>query len=708
MLGLGYILNQNRPVKGNPIKQVNNNELPSATNVYDSKYVDTARKIEAELAKKKFAGITGPPLQPGMPSKIIPRTKVVTSDLSGMSLPENEFKHNNMTPFYRGKLKHMRLDGGGIANQLEAFTGAQQFYQPKREIENLFKPERNLGNVHGMQANAQYMQGRVDAPKVRNNVLPFEQVRVGPGLNRGFTAEPTGGFQQFDARDYAVPRNTDEVRTANKPKVTYEGRIVDGQKGSLLGKVGKVEKNRVATFFENTPARYFRTTGAYLKEKLQPTVDAKYTPRQDTTTRAYAGGAYKKSVGDAKRGEVREPFKEQLAAPGVTNATLTHIPNQKQDDYGKGGILIYDNERKITQTRTYQGNVTSIIKSFTAPLEDLIKVSRKEYTVEAPREYGSMQASFPAKQTVYDPNQVTRTTLKETIIHDSDLLNLRGHAKLMVYDPNQVMRTTIKETLLHDAQPQNLKGDRKQVQARPDIKAKTTVRETVEPIDTSRNIGGSRRGHTTHNPNVPARTTVKETNDVDAHRDFGNADRGENFKGGYQEENYEAPDTQRHVLAQENYQANPARTAGDAYQVVEDTFVPHETQKEGITEQSEYYGTAGDRTTHKQMSYDDAYNEVFDSLKEELLEGREPTQNSVKFANGAEDIILHTRKLECDAESQRLMNNADHITNVPLDADTAVTLTRNRNEYDIDDRLDVDILEAFNKNEFTQPLNSVA
>lgn len=737
LMGLGYILNQNRNVKSNPIKQINNNELPSAKNVYDSEFVNTVKTIEGKLVKRKADATTGPPLHPGLPPRVVPRT--VTSQLTGMSIPEDEFKHNNMTPFYRGKLKHVRLDNGGVSQQLEAFTGSQQYYQPKKEVESLFQPERNLGNVTGMKNNVDYIQSRVEAPKVRNNTLPFDQVRVGPALNRGYTADPTGGFQQFDARDYAIPRNTDEIRAANKPKVTFEGRVVDGQKGSLPGKVGKVEKNRVPTFFKNTPDRYFKTTGAVLKNKMNPEIEVKYTPRQDTI-KPYAGNAFQAS-GEVQRGKVQAPSKEQFTSLGVTNATLTHMPNQKKDDYGKGSILIYDNERSVTSTKTYQGNIISLVKSLTAPIEDLIKVTRKEYMVEAPREYGNMQASIPSKQTVYDPNQTLRTTIKETTIQEADLINLKGSAKLMVYDPNQVTRTTvketslqeserlnfkgpsrlttydpnqvtrttIKETLLHDAQPVNIKGDRRYGQAYdPNMPAKPTVRQTVEPVDTTRNFGGGRRAHTTHDPNDIARTTIKEMTDVDAPRDYGNPDRIENFQGGYQNENFDAPETQRHMLSKDSdYQGHPTRAAGDAYAVVEDTFVPRETQKESITDDSEYFGGAGDKSTHKQMSYDDAYNEVFDSLKEELLEGREPTQTSVKLASGAEDIVLQTRKIECDSSAPRAVNNRDHITNIPLDA-RSIAYTKERNDYEIDDRLDIDILEAFNKNEFTQRLDSVA
>ena len=54
------------------------------------------------------------------------------------------------------------------------------------------------------------------------------------------------------------------------------------------------------------------------------------------------------------------------------------------------------------------------------------------------------------KPIVYDPNDVARTTIKETLIHNNRKGNVKGPNKLTVYDPNDVAKTTIKETLIQD------------------------------------------------------------------------------------------------------------------------------------------------------------------------------------------------------------------------------------------------------------------
>lgn len=695
LLGLGYILNQNRPVKSNPVKQLNVNELPSSTNTYDSNFVKTAKKIESQLVNKKFTDASN------AKSNVIPRDNLVLSQLAGIQMPATEFKHNNMKPFYRGSLTHAKLDSN---TDIERLTGVPQYYQPKREVESLFRPEKNFGNVTGMPGTAEFVQGRVEAPKARNNILPFDQVKVGPGINQGYNSNPSGGYTQYATRDFVMPKQVDDLRTANKPKVTYKGRIVDGQKGSVRGSIGVVNRNRVPTSFEKTTNDYLPTSGAYSKEKMQPEVDAKYVSRQDVSAQPYSGIAINKTVGNVNRSKQQEPLKEQLGAFGITNLSLTRNAN-KRDDYGKASVQVYDTERSVTSTKTYQGNIVSLIKSLTAPIEDLIKVSRKEYTVEAPREYGNLQTSFPSKQTVHDATQVPRTSIKETLIHDSTLLNLKGATKLSVYDPSQVLRTTHKETMLHDSQSLNLKSAGGQGPVLdPDATTKTTGRQTIDPISSSRNIASSMKKSIAIDENDIARTTVKETDDVFAPRNFGNVNRSENFQGSYANEDYDAPDTQRHVLSQQEYHTNPNRQTGDAYQVVDKSFTPNETQKQLITDNSEYYGNAGDKITQKPMSYEDVYNACFNELREETLQKREPTQTSVKVFNGAEDILIASRK----NEYQQPTENIDRIVNIPLDSKEQVNMTKAKNEYEEVDRLEADLLDAFRNNEFTQSLQSIA
>ena len=64
------------------------------------------------------------------------------------TLTNEEFTHNNMVPFFGGSIKQ-NTNIEQHTNTLELFTGGPGLKPPKHEVESLFKPEKNVGNVFG-------------------------------------------------------------------------------------------------------------------------------------------------------------------------------------------------------------------------------------------------------------------------------------------------------------------------------------------------------------------------------------------------------------------------------------------------------------------------------------------------------------------------------------------------------------------------------
>ena len=132
---------------------------------------------------------------------------------------------------------------------------------------------------------------RYQTSRIRNNEAPIEKMRVGPGLNKGFTWEPSGGFQQENTRDYVLPKTTDEIRVKNNPKVTYKGRIISGMHVAKPGKIGTVQKKLPDTFYIQEPDRYFTTTGQTIAPTEYPTYLVKHTNRKTTELKKRIGSA---------------------------------------------------------------------------------------------------------------------------------------------------------------------------------------------------------------------------------------------------------------------------------------------------------------------------------------------------------------------------------------------------------------------------------
>ena len=105
-------------------------------------------------------------------------------------------------------------------------------------------------------------------------VKPFESIRVGPGLDKGYTADGSHGFNAgMESRDKWLPKTVDELRIATNPKQEYDLNGLQGPAQSQIKNVGiegKMEKYRPDTFFINTQDRWLTTTGAEKAGQLVP------------------------------------------------------------------------------------------------------------------------------------------------------------------------------------------------------------------------------------------------------------------------------------------------------------------------------------------------------------------------------------------------------------------------------------------------------
>ena len=73
----------------------------------------------------------------------------------------------------------------------------------------------------------------------------------GPGLDKGYTTQPSGGFNAgVEARKQWLPKTVDQLRTKTNPKVTFGLANHEGPAkvtNTLRGVEGRVEKNRRRT-----------------------------------------------------------------------------------------------------------------------------------------------------------------------------------------------------------------------------------------------------------------------------------------------------------------------------------------------------------------------------------------------------------------------------------------------------------------------------
>jgi len=176
------------------------------------------------------------------PENTLPETERVT-------IVNSEEGHNNMVPFF-GARQTQSMYSGATDGILDTYTGTgKNTFFHKEEAAAFFEPEAGRGNPWKAPVETDFEQSRQVTSLAMKNIFPIEKTYVGPGINDGYTNLPSGGYQQDAAREYALPRTTDEIRVANKPKLTYEGEMVPGAHFITdMGIQAPVKKNKPDRF----------------------------------------------------------------------------------------------------------------------------------------------------------------------------------------------------------------------------------------------------------------------------------------------------------------------------------------------------------------------------------------------------------------------------------------------------------------------------
>ena len=225
-----------------------------------------------------------------------------------------------------------------------------------------FNLKKISSQVYGTQIHDNELFQRYIASSKKQNELPVNQVRVGPGLNQGYSATPCGGLNQTNKRDFIMPKNVDELRTVNNPKKQYKGRIISGKKEIQRGKQAKVNKNRPDRYYNNCSDRYF-TSVVNTKKRTREKVRAKRTNRQCSRDSGTAGPVINERP--SKRGLYRKSRNNCYVNSGIRNLGATGNWDEKTDkeNYGKNAIELPLNERDTTQKDSPLLNFTTIVKS---------------------------------------------------------------------------------------------------------------------------------------------------------------------------------------------------------------------------------------------------------------------------------------------------------------------------------------------------------
>lgn len=609
-----------------------------------------------------------------IPQRTSNTNDAVYSELTGEYISKDKFKHNNMQHYIKGQPKQ-NVDINKASTAFEHFTGSSSVHQRKKEVKSFQdKLPQNINGSRCFTENIDHNQRYIPSNKQQSS-LPFEQIKVGPGLAKGYTSTPSGGYNQDNSREYIIPKTVDELRVKTNPKQTYQGRVIAGQKSTTRGLSATPVKHKPDKFYKNNPDRYFK--GSTIRaQKLREKIYLKPTNKQNQ--REYYGGVGNADINKTyKRGTYRKTRRNNYlnSTPRNAQAKEQWNGNQENSDYNKKSYFNRPNERDTTQNKPIVNNLTSLIKKLIVPVLDVMKPSRKENFIGNPRPSGNMAADMPSKPTVYDPNDVARTTIKETNIHNERTGNMGVYPKVQVRDPDDVAKTTIKETNIHNSEP-----ERNMAPQQPNCI------KVYDPED------------------IP-KTTMKEVTIDNDH--IGYVGVPEVTEGGYTTQRYNAKNTNKQFTSDNEYigTADGDVVSGPGRGYLTSRYSAKNTNKQ-FTSLHEYKGTAGSKDK-SQMSYADKYNARLNHNKEKVLKGRKPTQNNVKLASGKDTLSVQHKKIEADILNTREPSETRVFQAPPRHNKCGLTVTKNKlPEQTNRERIDTDLLSAFRSNPYTHSLSS--
>lgn len=424
LAGAGYIMNKNkeneeqsRSIETNVRPQVNQG---SNSSIYDiNNYLDS-KKYEQSLLQTNFDQTLNN--QSNMVSdynaklkEIEPKSDVVLG-LDGNPIDKDNFLVNDqgikVEPYYRGD--------GPPAVDLTRNTGLDR-HQGMSDYRYLHREARHNGvNLHG--APQPYVNGnpfglsdtgpameqnRYDSGMYRTSELPFEQERVAHIDRNSDVNRDVGDI-------YAQRNGIDNLRALSNPKLTFEGKVIAGKGIDERGVEGQVFKNLPNQDYEQNAGQWLVTTGSTTSAQIRPAQILPETNRQYLNRQEIGVPGASINMSEKKRPMFKKSDRQQLESDTIRNAIGTQV--YSDGDHRMDSYNVYANEREVTSERTHQSNVLSNVPDQTVQLQDDIKRTVKETTLDPanPEGYFSMEEKRPEERL----KDLPKTTVNETVNYE--------------------------------------------------------------------------------------------------------------------------------------------------------------------------------------------------------------------------------------------------------------------------------------------------
>ena len=391
--------------------------------------------------------------------------------LTGAPLDKSNFEHNNMVPFFGGRVKGATVSGDQAESALDNMQGGGSQHNRKVEVAPMFKPTNNMQHSNGTPNTSDFIQSRMNSSLKQANVNPFKSESVAPGLDKGYNTSGGVGFNSgMEARDKWMPKSIDDLRTASNPKVTFDLAGHQGPANSIIKEAGninshgKVEQYAPDTYYEVGQDRWFTTTGVQKAPTARSNEIVPDTNRKDTSAEYY-GQKTTQNTASYTKGVYKKPRRVELKPNDVTNISAAGYNKGSENDYGVKGYRPLPNNRSTTTHTENVGGVHGIMRAVVAPVLDVLRPSRKENVIGNIRPTGNAGSSV-AKNPVWNPADRTKVTNREMTegATDGKYLNIGRQSSdgysVSDHQPVKVQRDTTNRDYSGIAGPNSYNGDK--------------------------------------------------------------------------------------------------------------------------------------------------------------------------------------------------------------------------------------------------------
>jgi hypothetical protein len=423
-----------------------------------------------------------------------------TVDMTYNIVPPEHFTHNNMQAF-TSKRDLGTSESNNFEYKMEIFSGSSKNWNPKRETVPFFDPEEYKQTPFKQDLVVDQERDRIVVARVKQGERPFEPVKVAPGLNLNYDELPqTGRHDTFRV----MPKDTNELRPTNKPKLTFEGRIQGApKKGEKRGITAPVIKRR--------PEQWrYQTVDDFVPNKAQntgPTPQGNYVipdnARMNTTcelkgpAQAPTQVGPKNRAGDVKISKRVKHVEDKLGPKGTDQFNL----NDKSYNLGLTERNTANFNEHMPAKNTTQGG-----QAFDP--NDLAKNTHRQ-TIE---KFNPVGPNATNKGHKFDDSDIANTTKKQQLTSKQLNTNAGPNSKQVhAFNESDIANTTKKQQLTSKQLNTNAGPNSKQVHAfnESDI-ANTTKKQQLTSKQLNTNAGPNSKQVHAFNESDIANTTKKQ------------------------------------------------------------------------------------------------------------------------------------------------------------------------------------------------------